>query len=1239
MSDSKKITAITLAILLLSTAAVPFQISSEQGSDLELLESIIGEKIFQDVFAQEPEENGPPENNGMFQKSLKKSVNQGKMKGKPVPTDEYESEVIQNGNEVIIKHKSTLKFDNPNKFGKSKWGFDNFATPQQIQDYIDLVNQQQFEKDGTHVYENDDDGDGKVDEDPPDGINDDNDCTDSATQTEHYDGNPNNNKEDDCYDENGDVRNDRIELEGEDPVGEHDFETQPITIQISESFEAALPNEEAAALAILDIESGQDAMLVIGKAQTQNIDGTSTTTQNVVMGFQNTIPIFPNGQWKVEIATCNFDPGDLPTCDNGLRAFAWYTHTWKLFFNYGLRLPIEVKITSADTMIMTKSYPITAQITPLNLDAAGYAAVGIPPFSDASLNDDELVAFIDSDFHISAVAFWIEGINADINTDFDFVQKCSEFGGTDCSNFITPFGGSPINEFPLPDFAIPCRVIIQPCDLGIIGVFSITLALIIDPVFTSTKISATSEFSGDAEAESEKYVFSNTNPISIGTLVANNNSDSTDDAKITLKDFEYELNRMDLDIGIGLLFEGFIGSLFEPPEPIHIATIHLADILPIPLTIPQHPDSPNAERSVFVEYYEMSLNVTPATQSVKPGSAAQYTIDITNKGNVDDTPLLTMLYDDFGDDFRAVITAIQEAWTDVTPSSFKVLTPGQLTSTTLTVSIPVDWAGIEDTTYDFTAKSTSTKVLKEGLNISWFGEGDLVVISTKESKARYVDFEILELVDDVDASDIKQGLKKSLTKQLLEAEFKKEQGLAYILDDEIKSANNMLSATSNKMGAFVSHVEAQNDKKINDALALDWIERGNIIIADLQHVIDFPSSVTISNTETISVESDSTNLDSEEPGLHLTLEAEPTPQTFSGRGSGSISSNTTFSDIRLHTLTSNSNPSSPQTSDDLTDDKKGGGGDEHLTRPTFGLSHETFEIIVDSGFRFNDQSFTINDNFHTPFAQQTVNIGEVNSFEAKIYADKRLKVQEFLFGIPNVGEAHLAELGVEVWYDYNGEIEEVKAVQKSNVIDKETLVATHEKTKCQSSDIEEKCDVTNVSVVFLEPLKDKVMAVKAIDYKGRYQITYLNEGVEIAGESLNPMQTYLIPSNVRDGGLVKVTQLAKYSPYWQSDDDRMFEMNSFGSFKEINITFERFQDTGTAYTRVHSGFGGVIAYELKRATGIFDASELISELPDFIPYSPPVISDRMTEEMKQKMLEQEEIAKKIIEESKVQARW
>jgi len=489
----------------------------------------------------------------------------------------------------------------------------------------------------------------------------------------------------------------------------------------------------------------------------------------------------------------------------------------------------------------------------------------------------------------------------------------------------------------------------------------------------------------------------------------------------------------------------------------------------------------------------------------------------------------------------------------------------------------------------------------------------------------------------------------------------------------------------NQLNAFKKIVNSKTGKKISDPDAATLLEAADLIIEQLQLLesanlqsstldnsiskiigdnsteqtdtnLDTATSNSTTDTQieiaTNSTEQTDTNLDTatsnsttdtqieiatnstEQTDTNLdTATSNSTPpetQTVQ-RGIVTDDSNEPTDAASFFTVTNDSTPPDAQTADIVTDEDTGGGGDEHLTRPTFGVSHETFETIVDSGFRFNDQSFTINDNFHTPFAQQTVNIGEVNSFEAKIYADKRLKVQEFLFGIPNVGEAHLAELGVEIWYDYNGEIEDVKAIQKSNVIDKETIVVTHEKTKCQLSDIEQKCDVTNVSMVFLEPLQDKVMAVKAIDYKGRYQITYLNEGVDIAGESLNPMQTYLIPSNVRDQGLIKVTQLSKYSPYWQSDDGRTFEMNSFGSFKEINITFERFQDTGTAYSRLHSGFGGVMAYELKRATGIFDASELISDLPDFIPNSPPIISERITAEMKAKMLEQEEIAKEILD--------
>jgi len=312
----------------------------------------------------------------------------------------------------------------------------------------------------------------------------------------------------------------------------------------------------------------------------------------------------------------------------------------------------------------------------------------------------------------------------------------------------------------------------------------------------------------------------------------------------------------------------------------------------------------------------------------------------------------------------------------------------------------------------------------------------------------------------------------------------------------------------------------------------------------------------------------------------------------------------------------------------------GGGGDNQWdTRPSFGISHETRQDqIVENGFSFNSEYFTLTDNHWTDFAEQSIEIGMVNTFSATVWADKGLKVQEFLFGIPDVGMSHLAELGIEIWYDINGEIQDVIVVQNSHVIDADTISVSHEMTKCLSTDEEARCDTTTVSMTFLEPLQDKVMAIKAIDWKNRDQRTYLNDGFDISGKSLNPMLAKMIPSTVRDEGLLKVTQVAKYSPYWVTDDDRMFEMNSFGSFKQINQSFERFQDTGTAYTRMHSGFGGIIAYEQDRAVDIFDASNLVSELPASFAYIYPETGQRITDEMRQAMLLQEQIAKGILDE-------
>jgi len=64
---------------------------------------------------------------------------------------------------------------------------------------------------------------------------------------------------------------------------------------------------------------------------------------------------------------------------------------------------------------------------------------------------------------------------------------------------------------------------------------------------------------------------------------------------------------------------------------------------------------------------------------------------------------------------------------------------------------------------------------------------------------------------------------------------------------------------------------------------------------------------------------------------------------------------------------------------------------------------------------------------------------------------------------------------------------------------------------------------------------------------------------------------------------------------------------------------------------MHSGFGGIIAYEQDRALDVYDSSKYISELPASFAYIFPETGQRITEEMSQGMLVQEEIAKRILD--------
>ncbi len=282
----------------------------------------------------------------------------------------------------------------------------------------------------------------------------------------------------------------------------------------------------------------------------------------------------------------------------------------------------------------------------------------------------------------------------------------------------------------------------------------------------------------------------------------------------------------------------------------------------------------------------------------------------------------------------------------------------------------------------------------------------------------------------------------------------------------------------------------------------------------------------------------------------------------------------------------------------------GSSANKHLTAPTSGTSWDgVHNQLVKNGITVNNKKFDITDNWWTPFERQYLKTSSTNTFSVKTYAQNNgLLVQELAFGIPRVGDYNNAEVLVEVWYNYDKTIKQVKVIQDTDVIDESTLSVTTNQVSCDGG--ERQCYQTNFVILFNEPLKDDVFAVKAIDMSRRTMSpTYLNDGVNVSGENLNPLPTRNIIGTEKYEGLITVTQMEKYSNLWIADDGRIFEF--FGDSDSYRLTNPTYEMTPTP--RVSDSLKN---WTVKNAVSVFDSSELQSELPDSFTYEYPETDSR-----------------------------
>ena len=122
----------------------------------------------------------------------------------------------------------------------------------------------------------------------------------------------------------------------------------------------------------------------------------------------------------------------------------------------------------------------------------------------------------------------------------------------------------------------------------------------------------------------------------------------------------------------------------------------------------------------------------------------------------------------------------------------------------------------------------------------------------------------------------------------------------------------------------------------------------------------------------------------------------------------------------------------------------------------------------------------------------------------------------------------------------------------------------------------------HVSLAFAETSLDDIAAgeIQKQEYDEKYNAAAAKEKT-----LLNPALSKIIPSMTGSEGLVAVFQVEKYSPYWMSEDGRVFEMFSPDSFKQVSQPSDRPQYSSAPQTGQHTGFG-VVMYESERATDL-----------------------------------------------------
>jgi len=260
--------------------------------------------------------------------------------------------------------------------------------------------------------------------------------------------------------------------------------------------------------------------------------------------------------------------------------------------------------------------------------------------------------------------------------------------------------------------------------------------------------------------------------------------------------------------------------------------------------------------------------------------------------------------------------------------------------------------------------------------------------------------------------------------------------------------------------------------------------------------------------------------------------------------------------------------------------KKDGDDDNWRTKPTFGISPTTHNLVIKCGFGMGQSCFDMTDEWHTPFDKIVINTGETHDFQLNVLAQMRLKNAGFCL-VPQVGSME-GELCIGVSLDGNGNIIGSTINQKEGLVDESIITFTSTRDGAYNN-------IRINDVKFLDQPFYEVIGLYATDYQPRVVNTFLNEGIDVIGKSFLEQPVIQIASNTKaksgNSGMITLTRLDKFENVWGTESGILYTFNESRSPIKLtpDVVTRITDETQMVMTRTNSNFQLIVDWTTDQA--------------------------------------------------------